>query len=95
MKMTKKKVFAAALAVCLVAILSMSTLAWFSAQDTVKNEFFVADSTDTDKNDIFSVDVLERVDTDGNGVYDATLSSPNGFDYKDILPGDMKYSSFH
>ena len=88
MKMTKKKVFAAALAVCLVAILSMSTLAWFSAQDTVKNEFFVADSTDTDKNDIFSVDVLERVDTDGNGVYDATLSSPNGFDYKDILPGD-------
>lgn len=88
MKMTKKKIFVTALAVCLVAILSMGSLAWFSAQDSVKNEFFVAASDDLDKDDIFSIDVMERVDRDKDGVYDATLSSPEGFDYKDILPGD-------
>ena len=86
--MMKKRVFVAALAVCLIAILSMGTLAWFSAQDSVKNEFFVAASDDLDKDDIFSVDVMERVDTDEDGVYDATLTSPEGFDYKDVLPGD-------
>ena len=88
MKFSKKKVFVAALAICLVAILSMGSLAWFSAQDSVKNEFFIAASDDLDKNDIFSVDVMERVDRDKDGVYDATLSSPEGFDYKDVLPGD-------
>lgn len=88
MKFNKKKVFVAALAICLVAILSMGSLAWFSAQDSVKNEFFIAASDDLDKDDIFSVDVMERVDRDKDGVYDATLSSPEGFDYKDVLPGD-------
>lgn len=91
MKLTKRKVFVVALAVCLVAILSMGSLAWFSAQDTVKNEFFIAASDDVDKDDIFSVDVLERVDLNQDGVYDnndATLTSPDGFDYKEILPGD-------
>lgn len=86
--MTKKKIFVVALAVCLIAILSAGSLAWFSAQDSVKNEFFVATSDDDTKDEIFSVDVLERIDQDKDGVYDATLTSPNGYDYKEILPGD-------
>ena len=86
--MTKKKIFIVALAVCMLAILSAGSLAWFSAQDSVKNEFFIAASDDLNKDDIFSVDVLERIDTNKDGVYDTTLSSPEGYDYVDILPGD-------
>ena len=59
MKMTKKKVFLAALAVCLVAIISMSTLAWFSDSDQVNNEFLIADSDDNTADDIFNIDVWE------------------------------------
>ena len=88
MKMNKKKVFVTALVVCLVAILSMGSLAWFSAQDNATNKFYVADSTDTKPEDIFSVEVFERVDTDGDGEKDAALFE-NGFDYKDVLPGDL------
>ena len=44
MKMNKKKVFTLALAVCLIAILSMSTLAWFNDSDTIVNEFMTSDS---------------------------------------------------
>ena len=88
MTMTKRKVFVAALAISLVAIISMGTLAWFSDSDSVQNEFYVADSTDTDPDDIFSVEVFERVDTDGDGVIDAALFE-NGFNYKDVLPGDL------
>ena len=86
--MTKKKIFVIALAVCMLAILSAGSLAWFSAQDSVKNEFFIAASDDLNKDDIFSVDVLERIDQDKDGVYDATLTSPEGYDYKEVLPGD-------
>lgn len=86
--MTKKKIFVVALAVCMIAILSAGSLAWFSAQDSVKNEFFIAASDDLNKDDIFSVDVMERIDQDKDGVYDATLTSPEGYDYKEILPGD-------
>lgn len=86
--MTKKKIFVVALAVCLLAILSAGSLAWFSAQDSVKNEFFIATSDDDTKDEIFSVDVMERIDQNKDGVYDATLTSPEGYDYKEILPGD-------
>lgn len=81
MKLTKKKVFVAALAVCLAAILSMGTLAWFSAQDDVTNNFYIASSDDTDPEDIFSVDVWENT-PDGDNDQD-------GYEYKDILPGDV------
>ena len=40
----KKKVFVVAVAVCLIAILSMSSLAWFSDQDEVTNEFMLSTS---------------------------------------------------
>lgn len=70
MKNMKKKVFAVALVVCLIATVSISTLAWFSDSDTAVNQFGIADSDDT-INDVFSIDVFELdpetglKDTDG------------------------------
>ena len=80
MKMTKKKVFVTALAICLVAILSMGTLAWFNAQDEVTNKFMIADSDDDTPDEIFSVDVWENT-PDGE-------KDQDGYEYTDILPGD-------
>ena len=37
----KKKIFVAAVALCLMAVLSFGTLAWFSSTDSVKNTFTV------------------------------------------------------
>ena len=85
MKMTKKKVFVAALAICLVAILSMGSLAWFSAQDSVTNNFYVADSTDNDPDDIFSVDGYQKYDADEDGTPE---EYQRGISYNDTLPGD-------
>lgn len=80
MKMTKKKVFVTALAICLVAIISMGTLAWFNAQDEVTNKFMIADSDDDTPDEIFSVDVWENT-PDGE-------KDQDGYEYTDILPGD-------
>lgn len=98
MKLNKKKVFALSLAICLIAILSFSTLAWFSDSDSVNNKFQIADSTQNPDN-IFSVDVREKVDIDGDGVFDpdkdATVDvgdvPDGGFTYENILPGDKLY----
>ena len=61
--MNKKKIVTVALAVCLIAILSMSTLAWFNASDSVDNDFMFDDS-DNDGTPDFEVDLFE---TDANG----------------------------
>lgn len=93
MKLNKKKVLVTSLAVSLIAILSFGTLAWFSDADEVTNKFMVATSTQ-DPDDIFSVDVMEQVDMDGDGDYDgddATIDIGDveeGHTYGDILPGD-------
>ena len=79
MKLNKKKVLVTALALSLVAILSAGTIAWFSDEDEVTNKFFIADSSDTDPDDIFSVDVWEE---------NKAGSTSNGIVYRDILPGD-------
>ena len=84
MKMTKKKVFVAALAVCLVAILSMGTLAWFNASDNITNKFLIADS-DQDGTPDFAVDVWEN-DPDSS---DPTVKDQDGVEYKGIAPGDV------
>ena len=79
MKMNKRKIFVVALAVCMVAILSFGTLAWFNASDEVKNTFLVADSDNNNVPD-FDVDVWEN---------DGTTSDPmSSIVYPDILPGD-------
>lgn len=77
MKFSKKKVFALALAVCLLATLSLGSLAWFTDQDSVTNDFMIAGSEDGDPDDIFSVDVWEEDDEEDDGL-----------EYEDILPGD-------
>ena len=93
MKLNKKKVFVAALAVCLVAIISMGTLAWFSDSDFVKNDFMITDSTVTNPDEVFSVDIYEtKVDENGNAVTDAN-GNPETTDavntYDNIAPGDV------
>ncbi len=81
MKMTKKKVFVAALAVCLVAIASLGTLAWFSDSDAVDNRFQIAESGDDTADKIFSIDIWE-IDPESNEREEV------GHTYESILPGD-------
>ena len=76
MKLNKKKVLIASLAVSLVAILSFGTIAWFNAEDAITNQFQFADSDD-DGNTDFSVDVVETGDTEDDGLI-----------FEEILPGD-------
>ncbi len=75
--MTKKKVFVIALAVCVLAVLSVGTLAWFSAEDSIENKFHFADSDEDGKTD-FAVDVIESEDPEGDGLV-----------FEEILPGDV------
>ena len=82
MKMNKKKVFTLALAVCLIAILSMSSLAWFSAEDSVNNDFLFA--TDEEGKTDFSVNVWEAGDEEDDGL-----------EYTNILPGDELSKEAH
>lgn len=85
--MSKKKIVSLALIVIMIAILSFSTLAWFNDSDSVSNQFYVADSDDTSPDDIFSVDVYEEVDTDGDGTPDA--KEEEGLEFKDVVPGQV------
>lgn len=92
MKLTKKKVTVVSLVVCLLAILSFSTLAWFNAKDEVTNTFKIADS-DGDGTPDFSVEVWEN-ETDGDNDADQDGDGDNsiahdGVTYEDILPGDV------
>ena len=81
--MSKKKLLSLALVIIMIATLSFGTLAWFTDSDEVTNDFLVAGSEDQNPDDIFSVDVWE--DTDGDGEEDTTT----GHTYENILPGDM------
>lgn len=85
MKLTKKKLFVAALAVCLVAILSMGTLAWFTDSDRAENKFMVTDSDQQDPDAIFSVDVTENVGNPGEN----PIPVDKGYTFEGILPGDV------
>ena len=78
------------LAVCLIAIASMSTLAWFTAQDEVTNNFYIANSED-DPDGIFSVDVWED-DTPQDEGEEEKL---NGIKFENILPGDELFKEVH
>ena len=98
MKMNKKKVLSLSLVIVLIAILSFGTLAWFNDTEKVTNTFYVASSStdggapDTE-DEIFSVDVWENADTDGDGELDDNDGdgTPDKFDqgatFEDILPG--------
>lgn len=86
MKMTKRKVFVAAVAVCLIAVLSVGTLAWFSDSKEVTNNFYVADSED-EADKIFSVKVWEKTPESDEDT--------DGYDYTKILPGDVLKKEAH
>lgn len=79
MKLNKKKVLVIALAVCLIATLSMGTLAWFTDDDTSVNDFYVTDSDQNDPEAIFSVDVRENVNGD-------IANSVDGYTFDHITP---------
>lgn len=83
--MNKKKLISLALVVIMVAILSFGTLAWFNDSDSVTNQFYVADSDDVSPDDIFSVDVYEEEDTDGDGTPDRKEDA--GLVFEDVVPG--------
>lgn len=93
MKLSKKKLFAVSVVAIMVAILSMSSLAWFSDADEITNNFGVAGGDDADE--IFSIDVFESVDSDGDGTPDAIVgeegNTVNEFTYGNILPGDWLF----
>ena len=80
MKLNKKKVVVVSLAISLIAILSLGSLAWFNAKDEVTNKFMVTNSED-DAEKIFSVDVWEYVDGDTQN------KDQDGNEYNDIVPG--------
>ncbi len=93
MKMTKKKVFVAALAISLVAIISVGTLAWFQATDQVTNIFQVSTDDQTQKPD-FTITLYETEvdpatnafgDANGNGVVDKVKINT----YNNVVPGDV------
>ena len=83
MKNTKLKVLVVTLAVCLLAMGSLGTLAWFTAEDEVTNEFLIADSDDT-ADEIFSINVWEKDD-------EGTVYDDEGITYPEIQPGDDLY----
>ena len=91
MNKTKKRVLIVALAVCLIATLSMGTLAWFTAEDEVTNKFMVGDST-TAPDKVFGIDVWEEVDTNDDAVLETVGkgdTTENTATYQQILPGKV------
>lgn len=87
--MSKRKIFIVALSVCLIAILSLGTLAWFTAEDSVTNNFYVGD-TDTEADEVFGIDLWENRDTNGDGDYNEAedAEKAEGLTYETILPGE-------
>ena len=91
MKLSKKKVFALALAVCLIATVSMGTLAWFTDEDEVTNNFYVGDSGIGGGDDTFGVDVWEKVDTNRDSTLEVIGkgdTTENSAKFETILPGE-------
>ena len=89
MKRSKRKVVVLALLICLLALVStVGSLAWFSSNDSVENEFMIATSDETtDPNDIFSVTVWENTpEEDGE---------TEGYEYQNILPGSVLKKDVH
>ncbi len=82
MKLTKKKVFVVAIALSLVAIISMGSLAWFFDSEKVENNFMIADSDHDSADELFSIDVWEITPADD------TAHDEDGYQYDDVLPGD-------
>ncbi len=96
MKLNKKKVFVAALALCLVAIISMGTLAWFQASQSIENIFQVS-TTDDNQTPDFSITLYEnvvdpetgkKVDANSDGIINELDTTTTGNTYTSLAPGD-------
>ena len=86
--MSKKKLLSLSLVVIMIAILSLSSLAWFNDSDEVTNKFHIATSDDaSDPDDIFSVDLWEPVDENNDGVIDEDEKEQVGLEFDNVLPG--------
>ena len=79
--MNKKKLLSLAMVVIMIAILSFSSLAWFTDTDSATNDFKVGGAGENDPDTIFSVDVKENVDGEEEPV--------DEMDFDDVLPGDV------
>ncbi len=88
----KRKVFVVSLAICLVAILSLGTLAWFTDEDSVVNNFYVGD-TNAGADEVFGIDLWEEADMNGDGNitdderFGKGTKDDGGIVYENILPG--------
>ena len=79
--MSKRKLLAIALVVIMVATLSFGSLAWFTDKDMAKNNFTIGGANgDGDPDQIFSVDIKEKVDGKEEAVEE--------WGFENILPGD-------
>lgn len=78
--MNKKKILSLALVVIMIAILSFSTLAWFTDSDSAENDFNIGGAGTGKPEDIFDIEVKENIDGKEEAVDNA--------EFKDILPGD-------
>ena len=78
--MNKKKIFVLALVLIMLATISFSTLAWFTDADSAENKFTIGGAGKEDPDQIFSVDVKEKVDGEEKPV--------DKMDFEKILPGD-------
>lgn len=86
MKISKKKILVVALAVCLVAIISMGTLAWFQASDEVTNIFKV--STDSNQQPDFKIDIFEHEADEDGQISNVEVDSNT---YENVAPGDQLF----
>ena len=77
----KRRVFVVALAVCLIAILSVGSLAWFNDSKSIENDFKV-NTSENDTNPEFSVKVSET-----DNVADGETATGNT--YYNVLPGTV------
>lgn len=78
--MNKKKLLSLSIVVIMIAILSFSTLAWFTDDDSATNDFLIGGAGTGEEEDIFSVDVKENVDGEDEPV--------DEMDFEKVLPGD-------
>lgn len=90
MKLSKRKLLAGALAVCLVAAITTGTLAYFTASRGVTNTFMTASTDPNDPNpptETFGVKVTEKV-PDPKDPTKTIDDNEKDYTYEDITPGE-------
>lgn len=86
--MKKRKILFGALAICIVAIMTFGSLAYFTAQKTMTNKFYTYkydpdNPTPPTAEELFSIKIYEQDDTKNDGSV-----TERGNTYINVLPGD-------